>query len=88
MKGRYKNWEDYYSPCRSVHNKVRKDYLANKCIINCGFCRYHRGENFSFNGNSWKKHRKTQYKTKGKAVWQSPVRTWFDKMNELIKEEL
>jgi hypothetical protein len=30
---------------RSVYNKMRKRYLADKGLICCDRCRYHRGEN-------------------------------------------
>ncbi len=28
-----------------IHGKERKHYLANKRLISCAFCKYHRNEN-------------------------------------------
>lgn len=30
------------------YNKIRKKYLAEKCLINCAFCKYHKGENKNY----------------------------------------
>lgn len=53
---------------RSVYNRARKYVLENKCEIHCAYCRYHKGENNRYHTwgkpQSWKKHRKTQYKCK------------------------
>jgi len=71
IKLRYTSWSEYTSDSMSLHNRVHKDYLERQCLINCGLCRYHRGENLSKPENGWKAHRKTQYrvKSRSKAVW-------------------
>lgn len=53
-------WEDN----RTVYNRVYKHYLDHRGMINCSWCRYHKGENASGKrqGYSWKRFRKTQYR--------------------------
>ena len=53
---------------RRVYNRSRKFVLENTCQIDCAYCPYHKNENFvgkrAGQHQSWKKHRKTQYKGK------------------------
>ena len=56
-----------YTGNSSVYRKARKWYLESVCEIRCAYCRYHKGENDRGSygtPQSWKKHRKTQYKVK------------------------
>ena len=47
----------------SVYNKARWDYLDAGCSLVCSMCRPHRGCNRTRNvDNSWKSHRRTQYR--------------------------
>lgn len=46
-----------------VYNRALKKYRENNGLIHCGYCRYHKGENFTNRDNRcWKNHRKHQYK--------------------------
>lgn len=42
---RYERSIDQESTNRELHNRLRKLELELKRLINCGYCRYHRGEN-------------------------------------------
>jgi len=63
----------------SVYKKARKWVLESKCEIKCGYCPYHKHENWSRHNDScnWKKYRRTQYKNKaifsGEVIQLQPV---------------
>lgn len=45
------------------HNILRKQYLTNKSLISCSYCKYHQNENKKYKDQlSWKKFRKYQCK--------------------------
>ena len=48
---------------QGVYKRARKRQLENEAKIDCSYCHYHRGENAEKYQRSWKKLRKTQYKT-------------------------
>lgn len=53
-----------YTSNNKVYRIARKKYLENVGEINCGFCRYNKGENRNWGNHlkSWKNWRKKQYK--------------------------
>ena len=61
--------EEYKTTSNSqVYSRSRKFMLESHSKICCGYCPYHKNENFKGKRQgvpqSWKKHRKTQYKVK------------------------
>lgn len=59
-------YEYEYTNNRRVYNRARKHVLENKGEIHCAYCPYHKNENVKRHiwgkPQTWKKHRRTQYK--------------------------
>lgn len=66
------------------NGKARKKELENKCLISCGICPYHKGEN-----KTWHRPRPDKYKNKRKVpIKKITVDSWLvADFNEVIEKE-